>query len=188
MNAAALIESLLFCSPRPVPATTLRRATGVSEDELRGAISELSRRYHPDTSGIILRAAAGGYLLSTNPSCAPAVEAFRREAPPPSLSAAALEVLSCALYFGPLTRRDISAIRGVNSDAVVRSLIERELLTEAGTDSERPGSPTLLKITPGFLVAAGADSQKDFPPLSELVSEEELARITERLSAGEGGP
>lgn len=187
MNVAALIESLLFCSPRPVSVAALRRAADVSEEQLREAISELSRRYHPDSSGIVLRNVAGGYLLSTNPACAPVVEAFRQEAPPPSLSAAALEVLSCALYLGPLTRRDISAIRGVNSDAVVRSLIERDLLREAGSDPERPGSPMLLEITSEFLVATDADSPEDFPPLSELVSEEELSRITERLAAGERG-
>ena len=87
---------------------------------------------------------AGGYQLATNPACAAAVERFREEARPAPLSGAAHEVLACALYLGPLTRGAASRVRGVNSDAVVRGLLERGLLVEAGADHELPGSPALL--------------------------------------------
>jgi segregation and condensation protein B len=152
------------------------------------ALSDLARRYSPEESGILLRNVAGGYLLSTNPACAPAVERFRDEARPTPLSGAAYEVLSCALYHGPLTRSAISAVRGVNSDAVVRNLIDRGLLAEVGADRESPGSPALLDVTEEVLVAAGAASREDFPPLETLVGEEELARVRERLHAAGEAP
>jgi len=131
----------------------------------------------------VLREVAGGYLLSTNPACSGAVERFRREARPAPLSGAAHEVLACALYLGPLTRGAISRVRGVNSDAVVRSLIERGLLIEVGADREAPGSPAFLGVTDEFLAATGAKSTEDFPPVDTLVTQEELARVRERLAA-----
>jgi segregation and condensation protein B len=74
-------------------------------------------------------------------------------------------------------------VRGVNSDAVVRSLIERNLLAEVGTDHDAPGSPALLGVTDEFLAAAGAASEEVFPPLGSLVTPEELSRVRERLTA-----
>jgi len=152
------------------------------------ALATLTGRFAPDTSGIVLREVAGGYLLSTNPACSGSVERFRREARPTPLSGAAHEVLACALYLGPLTRGAISRVRGVNSDAVVRSLIERGLLLEVGADREAPGSPALLGVTDEFLAATGARSRGDFPPVDSLVAPEELARVHERLASSDAVP
>ena len=183
-----LVEAVLLTSARPVGVGALSSATGLPEEEVGSALSDLARRYSPKSSGILLRNVAGGYLLSTNPACAPAVERLRDEARPSPLSAAAHEVLSCALYLGPLTRGAISRVRGVNSDAVVRNLLERGLLAEVGSDPLQPGSPALLDVTDDFLVAAGAASRADFPPLESLVSPEELSRVRERvLSSAEDG-
>ena len=159
----------------------LASATGLSEGETAEALGSLSDRYSPEGSGIVLRAVAGGHLLSTNPACAEVVERFREEARPAPLSGAAHEVLACALYHGPLTRSAISGVRGVNSDAVVRNLLDRGLLAEVGTDRDAPGSPALLDVSEDFLIASGATSREDFPPLETLVGEEELARLRERL-------
>jgi segregation and condensation protein B len=187
IKAAHLVEAVLLMSARPVGLGTLSSATGLPEEEVGSALSSLARRYTPENSGIVLRNVAGGYLLSTNPACAPAVERFRDEARPTPLSGAAYEVLSCALYHGPLTRSAVSAVRGVNSDAVVRNLIDRGLLAEVGADRESPGSPALLDVTEELLVAAGAASREDFPPLETLVGDEELVRLRERLSAAPPG-
>jgi segregation and condensation protein B len=192
-NAAAprpahLIEAVLLTSARPVPVAALSSATGVPEDGVRLALSDLTRRYSPGESGIVLREVAGGYLLSSAPGCSSAVERFRDEARPAPLSGAAHEVLACALYHGPLTRSAISGVRGVNSDAVVRTLLERGLLAEVGTDREAPGSPALLDVTEDFLIASGAASRNDFPPLETLVGEEELARLRERLQLADEPP
>jgi len=152
------------------------------------ALGTLAVRYAPETSGIVLREVAGGYLLSTNPACSGAVERFREEARPTPLSGAAHEVLACALYLGPLTRGAISRVRGVNSDAVVRSLIERGLLVEVGADREAPGSPALLGVTDEFLAATGAHSREDFPPVNSLVTREELSRVRDRLASSGTDP
>jgi segregation and condensation protein B len=180
-SASQLIEAVLLSSARPVAAETLSSATGLPEEKLRHALVDLARRYSPENSGIVLRNVAGGYLLSTNPLCSFAVERLREEVRPAPLSGAAYEVLSCALYHGPLTRAAISRVRGVNSDAVVRNLLDRGLLTEVGADHDHPGSPALLDVTDDFLLAAGARSREDFPPLDSLVNEEELTRVRERL-------
>jgi segregation and condensation protein B len=183
-----LLEAVLLVSASPLGSSDLCSATGLSESELERALACLRERYAPEASGIVLRDVAGGYLLSTNPACSGAVERFRREARAAPLSGAAHEVLACALYLGPLTRAAVSRVRGVNSDAVVRSLIERGLLVEVGTDREAPGSPALLGVTDEFLAAAGASSPDDFPPLGSLVTQEELSRVRERLTLSSTAP
>jgi segregation and condensation protein B len=185
---AHLVEAVLLVSASPLSSSDLRSATDLKESELERAIACLRERYAPEASGIVLRDVAGGYLLSTNPACSEAVERFRREARPAPLSGAAHEVLACALYLGPLTRGAVSRVRGVNSDAVVRSLIERGLLIEVGTDREAPGSPALLSVTDEFLAATGASSQVDFPPLDSLVTQEEHSRVRERLALSGTAP
>jgi segregation and condensation protein B len=185
---AHLVEAVLLVSASPLSSSDLRSATDLKESELERAIACLRERYAPEASGIVLRDVAGGYLLSTNPACSEAVERFRREARPAPLSGAAHEVLACALYLGPLTRGAVSRVRGVNSDAVVRSLIERGLLIEVGTDREAPGSPSLLSVTDEFLAATGASSQVDFPPLDSLVTQEELSRVRKRLALSGTAP
>ena len=177
-----LIEAVLFSSPRPVALPDVLSATGLPEDEALAALELLRTRYSPESSGILLREAAGGYALGTNPACAPAIERFRDEARPAPLSGAAHEVLASVLYLGPLTRAAVSAARGVNSDAVVRNLLERNLIQEKGRDDTVPGSPALLGVTDDFLAATGATGPDDFPALDSLVDERELARVRERIS------
>ena len=77
----------------------------------------------------------------------------------------------------------------MNSDAVVRGLLDRGLLAEVGEDREHPGAPALIDVTQEFILATGASSREDFPALETLVGEEELARLRERLlPAGESSP
>jgi segregation and condensation protein B len=179
-----LVEAVLLVSASPISPPDLSSATGLSGEEMDAALASLAERYAPETSGIVLRHVAGGFLFSTNPGCSDAVERFREEARPAPLSNAAHEVLACALYLGPLTRGAVSRVRGVNSDAVVRTLIERGLLMEVGTDHDAPGSPALLGVTDEFLAATGAASADDFPPLGSLVTPEELSHVRERLASG----
>ncbi len=182
-DAAALVEAVLLVSPQPANLDVLAAATGLGETQINEAVVTLEEKYNTEGSGVVLRHVAGGYQFATNPACAAAVERFREESRPVPLSNAANEVLSCALYLGPLTRAAISGVRGVNSDAVVRNLLERGLLVEVGSDNESPGSPALLNVTAEFFSAAGTDAHQDFPPLDSLVGEEELARVRERLGA-----
>ena len=183
-----LIEAVLLVSSGPISPPDLSSATGLSKEEMASALDNLSERYAPETSGIVLRNVAGGYQLSTNPACSGAVERFREEARPTPLSNAAHEVLACALYLGPLTRGAVSRVRGVNSDAVVRNLLERGLLAEVGTDQQSPGSPAFLGVTDEFLAATGNSTRDDFPPLGSLVTPEELSRVHERLTSAATPP
>ena len=182
-----LIEAVLLSSSGPVALSDLLAATGLVEGDALAALDNLRQRYSPGTSGIVLREAGGGYGLATAPACAGAVERFREEARPVPLSGAAHEVLACVLYLGPLTRAAVSAARGVNSDAVVRNLLERDLIREGGHDESLPGSPALLAVTDGFLAATGARDRDDFPDLGSLVDEAELARVRERVSGATSG-
>ena len=187
-SAASLIEAVLLMSPRPVSLSSLLLATVLPETDVRAAIEELKERYSPESSGIVLREVAGGYQLATNPACADVIERFREEARPAPLSGAAYEVLACVFYLGPLTRADINGARGVNSDAVVRNLLDRNLLAEVGRDQEKPGAPALLDITEDFLLAAGAQDRDDFPALDTLVDKEEIARVRKSLGEHAYGP
>ncbi len=179
-STAAQIEAILLVSPRPVTLSALLSATALPEADIRIAIGELEARYSPESSGIVLREVAGGFQLATNPLCAGVLERFREEARPSPLSGAAHEVLACVLYLGPLTRAAINAARGLNSDAVVRNLLDRNLLAEAGRDLSSPGAPALLDVTEDFLLAAGAKSRDDFLALDTLVDPEEITRVRER--------
>ena len=180
-SAASLIEAILLVSPRPVTFRSLLSATALPEADVRAAVEDLKERYSLESSGIVLREVAGGYQLATNPLCADVLERFREEARPVPLSGAAYEVLACVLYLGPLTRAGINAARGVNSDAVVRNLLDRNLLTETGRDPTRAGAPALLDVTEDFLIAAGARNRDEFPALDDLVDPAEIARVRERI-------
>ena len=186
ISPTAQIEAILLVSPRPVALPALLSATALPEPEAREAVEELKRRYSPAASGIVLREAAGGFQLVTNPLCSATVERYREEARPAPLSSAAYEVLSCVLYLGPLTRAGINAARGVNSDTVVRNLIDRNFLIEAGHDQNLPGTPALLDVTDDFLLAAGARSRDDFPTLDAIVDPEEISRVRERVGGLDG--
>lgn len=187
-GSAALLEAILLVSPQPVGLDALATATGLNKAQINAAIPGLQEKYSSRGSGVVLRNVADGYQFATNPACAAAVERFREESRPAPLSNAANEVLSCALYLGPLTRAAISGVRGVNSDAVVRNLLERGLLAEVGSDNESPGSPALIDVTDEFLSATGATSKEDFPPLDSLVGEEEISRVRDRLGAADESP
>lgn len=182
-NAAApAVEAVLFVSGRPLSRRELTALTELSPEELEAGISSLRARLESDESGLVLREVAGGLQLATKPGLAAVIERYRGEARPSPLSAAALEVLACVLYLGPVSRGGISRVRGVNSDAVVRGLVERNLLTESGRESGSPLAPALLTVTEDFLIASGASSTSDFPELASLVSDEELARVLKRVS------
>jgi segregation and condensation protein B len=186
LSVASLIEAILLVSPRPVTLSELLSVTALPEVDIQMAIGKLAERYSIESSGIVLREVAGGYQLATNPLCADVLERFREEARPAPLSGAAHEVLACVLYLGPLTRADINDARGVNSDAVVRNLLDRNLLTETGRDQTRPGAPALLDVTEDFLLATGARDRNDFPALDSLVDEEEITRVRERVRGHDG--
>ena len=137
---------------------------------------------------------AGGWRLYTHPDVAPVVEQFVLSSRQARLTKAALETLAIVAYKQPVTRHQVSGIRGVNSDGVLRALVDRGLIEEAGRD-ETPGRPVLYATTPEFLERLGLPSLASLPSLAPLLGvdeliEEEGARADAVVDAdpGDGSP
>jgi segregation and condensation protein B len=173
-------EAVLFVSDEPVPAVTLAQALGVERREADELCEELARSYEDRGAGIVLRNLAGGWRLTTSPDVAPTVEAFVLSSRHARLTKAALETLAIVAYKQPVTRHQISGIRGVNSDGVLRALTERGLVAEVGRE-ETPGRPVLYGTTPEFLERLGLPSLSALPPLAPL-----LGQAAERASDDRG--
>jgi len=126
-------------------------------------------------SGIVLRRVAGGWRLYTHPASREVVERFVLSSRHSRLTRAALETLAIVAYKQPVTRHQVEAIRGVNTEGVLRALVDRGLLAEVGRE-EGPGRPVLYGTTPEFLERLGLNSITDLPPLAPLLGEEETDR------------
>lgn len=177
MNAAdrgpllQALEALLFVSDEPVSATVLGHALGVDRREAEDLCDELARGYEAKASGLVLRAVAGGWRLTTHPYAAPVVEQFVVSSRHARLTKASLETLAIVAYKQPVTRHQVSSIRGVNSDGVLRALVDRGLVAEVGRE-ETPGRPVLYGTTPEFLERLGLSSLSDLPPLAPLLGQQ----------------
>jgi segregation and condensation protein B len=162
------LESLLFVSDEPVAAVVLAQALDVERREADELCEELARAYEERGAGIVLRSVAGGWRLATHPEAAPVVERYVLSSRHARLTKAALETLAIVAYKQPVTRHQISSIRGVNSEGVLRALTDRGLVAEVGRD-ERPGRPLLYGTTPEFLEKLGLPSLSALPPLAPLL-------------------
>lgn len=162
------LEALLFVSDEPVAAVALAQALGVERREAEELCDELARSYEERGAGLVLRNVAGGWRLSTSPDVAPMVERFVVSSRHSRLTKAALETVGIVAYKQPVTRHQISAIRGVNSDGVLRALVERGLVAEVGRE-EGPGRPVLYGTTPAFLERLGLPSLSALPSLAPLL-------------------
>ena len=162
------LEALLFVSDEPVPAVALAHALGVDRRDADALCEELAQTYDSRSAGIVLRNVAGGWRLTTHPDAAPVVEAYVLSSRHARLTKAALETLSIVAYKQPVTRHQISAIRGVNADGVLRALTDRGLVAEVGRE-ETPGRPVLYGTTPEFLERLGLPSLADLPPIAPLL-------------------
>jgi segregation and condensation protein B len=155
------IEALLFVAGESLSIERLVKLTGASHIETAAALQKIAQE--SVDRGIVLREVAGGYRFASSPATRAVVEAYL--APPKtSLSAPAMETLAIVAYLQPVTRADIEAVRGVNVDSVVSTLVDRGFIAEAGR-RDVPGRPTLYKTTPEFLEAFGLRSAGDLPPV-----------------------
>jgi segregation and condensation protein B len=162
------LEALLFVSDEPVTAVVLAQTLDLDRRDVERLCDELTRVYDDRGAGIVLRNVAGGWLLSTHPDAGDAVERFVMSSRHTRLTRASLEALSIVAYKQPVTRHQINSIRGVNSDGVLRALVERGLVTEVGRESA-PGNPLLYGTTPEFLERLGLPSLSELPPLAPLL-------------------
>jgi segregation and condensation protein B len=166
LSLSALLEALLFIAPGAVSATQLASVLDISSNQVEEGLKELEAIY-ADTEkprGLRLQRHHGRVQLTTTPEVGVLIEHFLGLETSTKLSRAALETLAVIAYKEPVTRPQIDAIRGVNSDGVLKNLLSKGLIQEVGR-TDAPGRPILYSITTDFLQHFGLDSLDSLPPL-----------------------
>jgi segregation and condensation protein B len=166
------LEAVLLVAAEPVSSTVLAQLLETDRGAVEESLARLAEDYERAGSGLVLRNVAGGWRLFSHPSAAPVVERFILSSRHTRLTKAALETMAIVAYKQPVTRHQVAAIRGVNSDGVLSALVDRGLLEEVGRD-EGPGRPLLFGTTPEFLERLGLASIGDLPSLAPLLEEPE---------------
>ena len=167
-EARAALEAVLLVADRPVEPGLLAQLLEVSVERVVQMCSALGEELEAAGRGFTVARVAGGYRFETRPEQAPYVERFVLEGQSSRLSSAALETLSIIAYKQPVSRAQVAAIRGVNADGVIRSLLQRGYVTEVGRDPG-PGQAVLLGTTEAFLERLGLGGLEDLPPLGDFV-------------------
>lgn len=155
------IEALLFVASEALDSKRIAKLTGEDERAVALALQTLEERY--SNGGIVLRQVAGGYRLATSSTVREIVEAYLLP-PKTTLSTPALEMLAIVAHMQPVTKGEVEAIRGVNSDSVTSTLLDRGLIAEAGR-KDVVGRPMTYKTTSLFLESFGLRSLDDLPQL-----------------------
>ena len=166
------LEALLLVSSEAVSAIDLARALGVSPGDAAAALADLAAEYSDANRGIQLREVAGGWRFFTHPAYHDQVAAYVLSWDKSRLSQAALETLAVIAYHQPVSREGVRGVRGVNSDGVISSLMEKGLVREAGRDKQRGGA-ILYGTTRAFLERFGLRSLRELPDLEEFAPDEE---------------
>ena len=162
-----ILESILLVVDQPVAEVELAQVLEAPRATVLAALEDLAGEYDRDGRGFELRQVAGGWRLYTTPDCAPYVERFVLEGQQARLTQAALETLAVVAYRQPVSRQSIAAIRGVNVDGVIRTLLTRGLIAEA--EQEGPGGAHLYVTTPYLLERLGVRSLDELPNLAPLL-------------------
>lgn len=162
-----VLEALLLVVDTPVSAETLASVTEQPVYRVNAQLAKLASELSARQSGIDLREMGGGWRMYTRARFAPYVERLLLDGARSKLTRAALETLAVVAYRQPVTRARVSAVRGVNVDAVIRSLLARGLITEAGTDSDT--GATTFATTELFLERLGLSSLAELPDIGPLL-------------------
>jgi segregation and condensation protein B len=164
------LDAVLFVADEPLSTAVLAQAVELGRRDVEPILRAMAEDYERRGSGIVLRQVAGGWRLMTHPAAAPYVRQFVVSNRHARLTKASLETLAIVAYKQPVTRHQVSSIRGVDSDGVLRSLADRGLIEEAGRD-DGPGRAVLYGTTPEFLERLGLASLADLPPLAPLLGD-----------------
>ena len=176
------LEALLLVSSDPVSASALGQALSITPGEAASLLAELSVEYREANRGFQLREVAGGWRLFTHPAFHDQVESYVLSWDTQKLSQAALETLAVIAYHQPVTREMVKGVRGVNSDGVISSLVDKGLVRELGRDAQH-GQAILYGTTNAFLEKFGLRSTRDLPDLEQFAPDEQSRQfIRERLS------
>jgi segregation and condensation protein B len=162
------LEAVLFAAEEPVEPMALAQVLEIPTEQVSAALHAYRRRCVDEERGFVLRETDGAWRLYTDPSAAPYVERFVLAGRSGRLSQQALETLAIIAWKQPVTRSEVSEIRGVDVDGAVRSLVSRGLVEEVGRDPS-PGQPLLYGTTPAFLERLGLAEVADLPALPSLV-------------------
>jgi len=161
----AAIEALLLLADEPMATITLAQATRRPVEEVEPVVRELAAEYTEQLRGFDLREVAGGWRFYTRAECSPLIERWVLDGQQARLTQASLETLAVIAYQQPVSRGRVSAVRGVNVDGVIKTLLTRGLIEEAGTDDE--SQAILYRTTGHFLERLGISSLAELPPLAE---------------------
>ena len=172
----AALEAILLVVDEPVLEVVLAQVLEHPRDEVAAALRQLAAEYTAQGRGFDLRQVAGGWRFYTRAECAPVVERFVRDGQEVRLTQAALETLAVVAYRQPVSRSRVSAVRGVNCDGVMRTLVLRGLVDEAGTDPE--SGAILYRTTGYFLERIGLRELDELPDLAPFLPDnvEEVER------------
>ncbi len=181
-GAAAALEAVLMVADEPVPAVQLATVLGLPTPEVDALLAELAAEYRGERGGrprgFELREAGGGWRVYSAPAHADVVGRFVLDGQAARLTQAALETLAVIAYRQPVTRGQVSAVRGVNVESVVRTLVSRGLVAEVGTE---PSGAVLYGTTPYFLERMGMTSLDQLPPLAPYLPDlEALGAVDEQ--------
>jgi segregation and condensation protein B len=179
------LEAVLMVADQPLDEYSLATAVGYPVSEVTHALGVLASEYDEQGRGFELRNVAGGWRYYTREEFAPVVEKFVLEGQQARLTQAALETLAVVAYKQPVSRSRVSAIRGVNVDGVMRTLLTRGLVEEAGTDTETGAH--LYRTTSYFLERIGVSSIDQLPELAPFVPDMDDSDLEEAV-AGMSSP
>ena len=169
-NPIDVVEAMLFASDVPLEAERIREVLDLENAAAaRTLVEELIGRYEAEPRGLAIVEVGGGYRMVTRPELAPWLVRLARARTKVRLSRPALETLAIIAYKQPVSRPELDAVRGVNSEGVLDNLLERRLVRIGGR-KEAPGRPFLYETTREFLVAFGLRDVNDLPKVEgELV-------------------
>jgi len=161
------IEALVFASDTPLTILELCELTGSGEDSVEQALQRIEDSFREQQHALTIVEVAGGYRLATEVEFGPVLSQLFEGQKPGKLSRAALETLAVVAYSQPCTRTAIDAVRGVNCDSAIRTLLEREMIRISGR-KETPGRPLLYSTTPVFLEYFGLADLDHLPRMEEI--------------------
>lgn len=186
MTDLAALEAILFVTDAPVPVAELAEVLEVSKSRVEELLSELDQELQSRGAGLVLRSSAGGWRLYSHPDAYPYLERFASSPTARRISAAALETLAVVAYRQPVSRSQITEIRGVDSDSAVRTL-ERLGFIEERDRLNLPGNPAVYGTTSLFLEKLGLDTLDDLPPLADHIPPADFVdSLEEGLRHGQG--
>jgi segregation and condensation protein B len=165
----AALEAIMLVVDEPAPSALLAAVLATLEAEVVAALRSLQAAYDQEARGFELREVAGGWRFYTREAMAPYVERFVLDGQAARLTQAALETLAVVAYRQPVSRTRVSAVRGVNVDGVMRTLVSRGLVEEAGSDHE--SGAVLYRTSPYFLERLGLNDLTELPNLANFLPE-----------------